>query len=184
MEYFAFQWHITEACDQRCKHCYIYALGAHAKFKEMALGDMVKVIENCQTFCEKAGRLNLNGFDRGKLLGGYVSKEQPSIIDDPTLKSGFYGAPTVCAIFGPKNFLYSIPDAFCCAENMVLAATELGLASCIVAETFDNEVGRELLRQWETPENYVARCFVLLGYCQGDYPASKERKPGQIKIVG
>jgi len=57
MEYFAFQWHITEACDQRCKHCYIYALGSHAKFKEMAVEDMVKVIDNCQTFCEKAGRL-------------------------------------------------------------------------------------------------------------------------------
>ena len=48
MEYFAFQWHITEACDQRCKHCYIYALGSHAKFQEMALEDMVRVIENCK----------------------------------------------------------------------------------------------------------------------------------------
>jgi orfC; unknown function (fragment) len=44
MEYFAFQWHITKACDQRCKHCYIYALGSHAKFREMALDDMVTVI--------------------------------------------------------------------------------------------------------------------------------------------
>lgn len=57
MEYFAFQWHITEACDQRCKHCYIYALGSHAKFKEMALDDMVTVNENCKTFCAKADRL-------------------------------------------------------------------------------------------------------------------------------
>ena len=57
MEYFAFQWHITEDCDQRCRHCYIYALGSHAKFKEMALEDMVTVIENCKAFCEKAGRL-------------------------------------------------------------------------------------------------------------------------------
>ena len=57
MEYFAFQWHITEACDQRCRHCYIYALGSHAKFKETALEDMVTVIENCKAFCEKAGRL-------------------------------------------------------------------------------------------------------------------------------
>ena len=57
MEYFAFQWHITEACDQRCKHCYIYALGSHAKFQEMALEDMVTVLENCKTFCQKAGRL-------------------------------------------------------------------------------------------------------------------------------
>lgn len=57
MEYFAFQWHITEACDQRCKHCYIYALGSHAKFREMAVEDMVKVIGNCRTFCKKAGRM-------------------------------------------------------------------------------------------------------------------------------
>ncbi len=23
--YFAFQWHITDTCDQRCRHCYIFA---------------------------------------------------------------------------------------------------------------------------------------------------------------
>ena len=66
-------------------------------------------------------------------------------IDDPSMKSGFYGAPTVCIVFAQKNFLYSIPDAFCCAENMVLMATELGISSCIVArgeETFDSEMGQ------------------------------------------
>lgn len=47
--------------------------------------------------------------------------------------ASFYGAPAVCVVFGPKNFLYSVPDAFCCAENMVLMAADLGLASCIVA---------------------------------------------------
>ena len=26
-EYFAFQWHITDECDQRCKHCYIFFEG-------------------------------------------------------------------------------------------------------------------------------------------------------------
>lgn len=57
MEYFAFQWHITEACDQRCKHCYIYALGSHAKFQEMSLEDMKIVLANIQTFCRKANRL-------------------------------------------------------------------------------------------------------------------------------
>ena len=57
MDYFAFQWHITEACDQRCKHCYIYALGSHAKFKEMPEGDMDSVITNIKEFCRKANRL-------------------------------------------------------------------------------------------------------------------------------
>jgi nitroreductase len=124
--------------------------------------------------------------DRSRLLGSYVSKDQPSIIDDPTLKSGFYGAPTVCAIFGPQKFLYSIPDAFCTAENMVLMAAQLGISSCIVArgeETFDNDFGRSLLRKWQIPEGYIARCFVLLGYCEGEYPPVKPRKEGRSLIV-
>ena len=135
---------------------------------------------------EKIGRMNLKSFDRSKLAGYYVSKDQPSIIDDPSLKSGFYGAPAVCAVFAQKNFLYSIPDAFCCAENMVLMAAKLGISSCIVAraeETFDNPFGAELLAKWGVPENYTARCFVLLGYVDGDYPGEKPRKTGRWKIV-
>lgn len=88
----------------------------------------------------------------------------------------------ICA----KNFLYSIPDAFCCAENMVLEATDLGLASCIIArgeETFVHPEGEAFLRQWDIPQNYEARCFVLLGYCKGDYPSEKARRAGRCLIV-
>lgn len=136
--------------------------------------------------CERIGKLNLARFDRFRLIGSYVSSEQPSVIDDPNIKSGFYGAPTVCAVFAPKDFLYSIPDAFCCAENMVLEAAALGISSCIVArgeETFDNELGARFLEQWEIPIDYIARCFVLLGYCQGEYPAEKPRRAGRCRIV-
>lgn len=136
--------------------------------------------------CEKTGILNLSKFDRTKLVGSYVSKEQPSNIDDPTIKSGFYGAPTVCVIFGQRDFLYSVPDSFCCAENMVLEATSLGISSCIIArgeETFENEIGKEFLKEWNIPENYIARCFVLLGYCNGEYPAPKPRKENRYNII-
>ena len=146
---------------------------------------MIVAVHN-RELVEKLGRLHVACMDRGRLIGSHVSAEQPSIIDDPTIKSGFYGAPTVCIVFAQKNFLYSIPDAFCCAENMVLEATELGLASCIIArgeETFANEEGEAFLRQWNIPENYEARCFVLLGYCKGDYPAEKARKAGRSLIV-
>ena len=135
---------------------------------------------------ERLGKLNVAGLRRENLIGGKVSAEQPSIIDDPTIKSGFYGAPTVVVVFAQANFLYSIPDAFCCAENMVLAATELGIASCIIAraeETFYNEYGKELMREWGVPENYVPRCFVLLGYCQGEYPKLKPRKENRTLII-
>ena len=135
---------------------------------------------------EKIGRLNVARFDRSKISGSYVSTDQPSIIDDPTMKSGFYGAPAVCIVFAMKNFLYSIPDAFCCAENMVLMAAELGISSCIVArgeETFAGEIGAALLREWNIPENYIARCFVTLGYCDGEYPLPKPRKAQRSRII-
>lgn len=135
---------------------------------------------------EKIGCMNVACLDRSRLAGGYVSKEQPSIIDDPSIKSGFYGAPTVCAIFCQRDFLYSIPDAFCIAENMVLAATELGISSCIIArgeETFSSPEGASLLAEWDVPQNYVCRAFVLLGYCDGDYPDPKPRKSWRVKIV-
>ena len=35
--------------------------------------------------------------------------------------SGIYGAPTVVTIFGPKNCLYSVPDAFCAEIHSVLS---------------------------------------------------------------
>lgn len=146
---------------------------------------MVVGIHNA-ALTEKIGKMNLACFDRSKLAGSYVSKEQPSTIDDPTIKNGFYDAPSVCIVFAQENFLYSIPDAFCCAENMVLMATELGISSCIVArgeETFDNEIGAAMLQDWGVPENYIARCFVLLGYVSGEYPGEKPRKMGRSKIV-
>lgn len=135
---------------------------------------------------EKIGRLNVARFDRLRLSGSYVSADQPSIIDDPAMKSGFYGAPAVCVVFAVKNFLYSVPDAFCCAENMLLMAAELGISSCLIArgeETFDNEIGAAFLREWDIPENYIARCFVTLGYCDGEYPQPKLRKAQRSKII-
>lgn len=132
------------------------------------------------------GKLNVARFDRQSLAGFHVSSEQPSIIDDWKIQSGFYGAPTVCFIFGPKDMPYSIQDAFCCAENMVLAAAALGLGACIIGraeETFDNDPGEDILRQWGVPEDYIARAIVVLGYGQGRYPSEKPRREGRVKII-
>ena len=139
-----------------------------------------------KSLAETVGKLNLARFDRSRLEGNYVSKEQPSVIDNPNIKSGFYDAPSVCIVFAPKHFLYSIPDAFCAAENMVLQATELGISSCIIArgeETFDNDCGERLLKAWCVPSNYIARCFVILGYLDGEPPHAKSVDPNRSKIV-
>lgn len=134
----------------------------------------------------RIGIMNLAKFDRSNLAGSYVSKEQPSTIDDPTIKNGFYGAPCAVAIFGQNNFMFRTADAFCCAENMVLQAAELGIASCIISrgeETFASSEGQALLREWGVPENYSAICFVILGYIDGEQPKFKPRKENRIKII-
>ena len=148
-------------------------------------GSIIVGIHNAK-LTEQIGKLNITQFDRSALMGNYVSEEQPSIIDDPTIKSGFYGAPSVCVVFGPEDFLYSVADAFCCAENMILEAHSLGLGSCIIArgeETFITDEGKKFLEDWRIPEGYVARCFVLLGYLDGKEPSTKPLHEGRSKIV-
>ncbi|MCR5743956.1 MAG: nitroreductase family protein [Lachnospiraceae bacterium] len=135
---------------------------------------------------KRLGIMNLARFNRSGLIGSYVSKEQPSVIDDPGMKDGFYGAATVVCVFSQGNFLFKCADAFCIIENMVLQATELGIASCIVSrgeETFAGEEGRALMREWGVPENYICQGFVALGYVDGEQPSTKPRKPGRVVIV-
>lgn len=53
--YFAIQWHITDYCDQRCKHCYIFSEG-HSCLENMSLDRMKAVLEDIMSFCQKIER--------------------------------------------------------------------------------------------------------------------------------
>lgn len=146
---------------------------------------MLVAIHN-KELAKKVGIMNMQHFSRKSLAGSYVSKEQPSVIDDPSIKNGFYNAPTVIAIFSQSNFLFKTADAFCIAENMLLQATELGIASCIISrgeETFFSDEGKELLKEWGVPDNYSCQCFVVLGYIDGAVPQTKPRRKDRIKII-
>ena len=55
-DFFAFQWHILDDCDQRCKHCYIFSKDNNKPLITMNFDDMKKVLENCLLMCEKANR--------------------------------------------------------------------------------------------------------------------------------
>jgi nitroreductase len=92
--------------------------------------------------------------------GNYISTDQPSIADDPTLPSAFYGAPTVITLFGPKNFWFKAADCYIMANNICLAAYSLALvpalsvlwrtSSTTISATKYCENGRSLrtLKQW------------------------------------
>lgn len=53
--YFAIQWHITDVCDQRCKHCYIFSEG-HPCLVSMTWQEMMHTLSQIENLCERLGR--------------------------------------------------------------------------------------------------------------------------------
>lgn len=120
--------------------------------------------------------------------GNYVSREQPSIADDPALTDAFYGAPTVVTLFGPRGFLFAPEDCAAAAENMMLAADALGVGSCYIGQgwtAFAGPAGQEALARWGIRPDYYAVAQLLLGYPRaGDpHPAPKPRRAGRVLRV-
>lgn len=115
----------------------------------------------------------------------YVSKEQPSIADDPKLINAFYDAPTVITMFAPRKFLFSVDDCAVAAENMMLLADSLGIGSCYIGQgwtAFADSFGQEILQKWKIPDGYYAVMQLLLGYPRKEdaHPAAKQRKNNRI----
>ena len=54
--FFAFQWHILDDCDQRCKHCYIFSEENNKELITMKAEEMDIILENCLKMCEKTNR--------------------------------------------------------------------------------------------------------------------------------
>lgn len=56
-QYFAFQWHITDTCDQRCQHCYIFSENNDIPIIEMSYENIEAVLKNCIDMCDKLNRI-------------------------------------------------------------------------------------------------------------------------------
>ena len=121
--------------------------------------------------------------------GRSVSVDQPSIIDDLSIKSGFYGCPAlgiVCIQKSSKTYVNAIGSAFVTAENMVMEAYALNVSSCIVGRaeaTFDKPEMQTLLTEWGLDEEYMPLVFVCLGYIDGAYPDAKPRNEGRLLYI-
>lgn len=146
-------------------------------------GSKIIMLEDA-TLIEKIGIVNANCENRD--WGGMgVSAEQPSIIDDLSIKSGFYGCQAlgiVCVTKRMATMVNGIGAAFVCAQNMVLEAYDLGVSSCIVGRaeaTFSHPEMTQLLTGWGLEEDYVPMVFVCLGYINGEYPKGKARNEGR-----
>lgn len=137
---------------------------------------------------EKLGCINRWMMFKGKepaSVAHAISADQPSIQDDFTIMSGYYGAPTVLTIF-TRGGQYASADGAMIAANIWLAAHVLGVGACYIGRTeevFATEYGMEMRKAWGVPDDMVPVCNVLLGYREGPAPHDKPRKEGRILRV-
>lgn len=87
--FFCLQWHITNKCDQRCKHCYIFNSGNSIPTEEWSVDDAKLLINDYLDFCQKYDKL-----PHISLTGG-----------DPILHRDFWG---IVNLLQEKNIPFSI----------------------------------------------------------------------------
>lgn len=95
----------------------------------------------------------------------------------------FYGAPTVLVVLADPGRPTCVEDGSLVMGNLMNAAYAVGLGSCWIhraRQEFDSPEGKELLKQWGIPENYIGIGHCILGYVEGDLPAAKPRKDDYI----
>lgn len=97
-------------------------------------------------------------------------------------KKPFYGAPALIVVFRDPDIYTGFEDACLVMGNLLNAAEAAGLGSCWIhraKEVFETTKGKELMKKWGVPENFIGVGNVILGYADED-PAPKPRKAGYI----
>lgn len=99
----------------------------------------------------------------------------------------FYGAPTVLVVLADPAVRTYLHDGALVMGNLMNAAHAVGVDSCYIfraKEVFETEEGKELLRQWGIPENFVGIGNCILGYgAEGGKREASPRKANYIVKV-
>lgn len=200
MDYFAFQWHITDSCDQRCQHCYIFSEDMHLKLKEMTWEELNSVLHNCQEMCRKANRkpyfyitggdpiLHSRFWDLMELL-------KQNNIPFTILGNPFHLTAEVCHRLkqnGCERYQLSIdgmrqthdtirkPGSFDTTLEKIQVLREAGIR-CAIMTTVSGTNIHEIPDIIDTVVAHKANIFAFARYCPTSQEKSTHLTPGQYK---
>ncbi len=98
----------------------------------------------------------------------------------------YYDAPVIILVLAEETASTAVEDGSCVLENMMLAATSLGLGSVWVhreREIFDSQAGKALLQAWGLPQTLRGIGSIALGYSAAEPSTAAKRKDNYIVRV-
>ena len=98
----------------------------------------------------------------------------------------FYGAPVVLVVLADKNRPTAVYDGSLVMGNLMLEAHELGIGSCWIhraKEEFESPEGQKILKDLGIEGEYEGIGHCVLGYVEGEYPATHPRKDNWVYYV-
>ncbi len=192
-QYFAFQWHITDECDQRCKHCYIFSEDNCKKLDTMDWTQMQETFYNCLDFCEVYGRLPYFYITGGdpilhrdfwRLLTLIKENEIPFTIlgnpfhltDEVCLKLKSYGCQKYqLSLDGMREIhdWFRKPGSFDCTLEKISCIKKAGIRSVIMTTVSGMNI-KEIPDIIDTVVSTGADVFAFARYC----PTNEEKDTG------
>lgn len=110
-----------------------------------------------------------------------IEKENAVVMGNADAKP-FYGAPAVVVVFYNPDFVTGFEDGCLVMGNMLNAAYSVGLGSCWIhraKEVFLGDKGKELMKKWGVPENFIGVGNCILGFAD-ETPSVRERKENYV----
>ena len=95
----------------------------------------------------------------------------------------FYGAPVVLIVLANKNYGTYVYDGSLVMGNLMLAAHELGIASCWIhraKEEFESPEGKQILKDLGITGDYEGIGHCILGYADCEEPTAAPRKENYV----
>lgn len=98
----------------------------------------------------------------------------------------FYGAPVVLVVLANKSSGTYLYDGSLVMGNLMLAAHELGVASCWIhraKEEFETEEGKKILADLGVEGEYEGIGHCVLGYAACEAPKAAARRENMVRWV-
>ena len=192
-EYCAFQWHITDECDQRCKHCYIFSEDSCKKLNAMSWEQMRETFYNCLDFCAVYQRRPYFYITGGDPILHPDFWRLPKLIKKYEIPFAILGNPfhlddKVCRKlkeYGCQKYQLSIdgmrethdwfrkPGSFDCTLEKIECIKRAGMRSVIMTTVSGINI-KEVPEIIDTVVEYGADVFAFARYC----PTSEEKNTG------